>query len=369
VKSEEYRSVSLRPDLLAPFVLCVIVFCLLSGSCGDMEKVRSGHISDLENGSAAERIAAAKALGSFNNPRAIRALIIALEDPDKRVQRTAIASLAQLGAPAVLELVAELKGRVPAIPLLGFEEDSHPLLEPFGGQPPNLNSSCAVVCFFPDVIHRLVNQGRISPVFTVRTASDRRVIYRLEYNGLNVLVVSPETWAPAAAAALEELIAVGVEKVVAVAGADVLHRKMAIGDIIVPVEAIRDEGVSHYYLAPGERAIPSRRTVDKIKAMLTEQGISFQLGTTWTTDSIYHRTLEKLELRQGQGCLVSETVISALFTVASKHSVDVGAILYGISDLTDESSGRDWSELPELRMQLFWLAADVVVSLDEPESN
>jgi uridine phosphorylase len=195
------------------------------------------------------------------------------------------------------------------------------------------------------------------------------VIYRLEHNDQNVLVVNPESWAPAAAAALEELTAAGVERVVAVAGADVVHRKMAIGDIMIPVEAIRDEGVSHHYLAPGDVAIPSRSMVDQIKAMLTEEGVSYQLGKTWTTDGLYRRTREKLELRQGQGCLVSETIVAALFAVARKQSVDAGAILYGVSNLTDESSGQDWSELPELRMQLFWLAADVVVSRDEAVSN
>lgn len=61
----------------------------------------------------------------------------------------------------------------------------------------------------------------------------------------------PFLTAPGAAATIEELHAMGCEKFVICGGAGALNRGSKVGDIIVPVAAVRDEGTSYHYVEPG----------------------------------------------------------------------------------------------------------------------
>jgi hypothetical protein len=56
--------------------------------------------------------------------------------------------------------------------------------------------------------------------------------------------------APAAAAALEELAALGTERFISIGTAGSLQRDLPVGEVVVCEDAIRDEGVSHHYLPP-----------------------------------------------------------------------------------------------------------------------
>ncbi len=58
--------------------------------------------------------------------------------------------------------------------------------------------------------------------------------------------------AAGSAAFLEELIAYGFKKFIVCGGAGVLRKDIAVGHLIIPISAIRDEGVSYHYLARAE---------------------------------------------------------------------------------------------------------------------
>ena len=61
-----------------------------------------------------------------------------------------------------------------------------------------------------------------------------------------------------AGAFLEELIARGCRTFVACGGAGVLVPDVALGHVIVPTAAIRDEGTSYHYLPAGREVEPTR---------------------------------------------------------------------------------------------------------------
>ena len=72
-----------------------------------------------------------------------------------------------------------------------------------------------------------------------------------------VALFHPGVGAPLAAGLLEEVIASGCKKFIACGGAGVLDREIAVGHLIVPTAAIRDEGTSYHYLPPGREVSPS----------------------------------------------------------------------------------------------------------------
>ena len=72
-----------------------------------------------------------------------------------------------------------------------------------------------------------------------------------------------------AAAFLEELIARGCRTFIACGGAGVLVPDVALGHVIVPTSAIRDEGTSYHYLPASREVEPTRQAVEAIVTTLS----------------------------------------------------------------------------------------------------
>ncbi len=88
--------------------------------------------------------------------------------------------------------------------------------------------------------------------------------------------------APIAAAVVEELIALGTTAFVNIGTAGGLQSGCRISDVVVCTEAIRDEGVSHHYLAPAPRAHPTDALSVRLKAALRRADLPHVEGPTWT---------------------------------------------------------------------------------------
>src|SRR5207247_10104048 len=73
-------------------------------------------------------------------------------------------------------------------------------------------------------------------------------VYELSFEGSPLALVHPGVGAPLAAGFLEELIARGVTRVIACGGAGVLVPESALGHVIVPTDASRDERTTHHDL-------------------------------------------------------------------------------------------------------------------------
>ena len=97
--------------------------------------------------------------------------------------------------------------------------------------------------------------------------------------------------APAAAAALEELAAMGTPAFVSVGTAGSLQRDLDIGDLVLCEAAIRDEGVSHHYLPPAKLATAQPGMTAALQAALRQAGVPFRAGNSWTIDTPYRETV------------------------------------------------------------------------------
>ena len=167
-----------------------------------------------------------------------------------------------------------------------------------------------------------------------------------------------------AAGFLEELIARGCRKFIACGGAGVLNREIAVGHIIVPSAAIRDEGTSYHYLPPAREVEATPAAVAAIEAVLTRNKHNYLVAKTWTTDAIYRETVDKIKRRREEGCLAVEMEAAAFFAVAKFRGVAFGQILYGGDDISGtEWDSRHWDRQVCVREQLFWLAAEACLRL------
>jgi uridine phosphorylase len=249
-------------------------------------------------------------------------------------------------------------------PILEYDPDPEGILEPARLiKPVDIAGHC-VVCFFQDVINELVASGQARQVAKSISEMGDHPVYELEVNGKRLALFHPGVGAPLAAGLLEETIARGCRKFIACGGCGVLDREIAVGRLIVPTSAVRDEGTSYHYLPPAHEVSASPEGVAAIEATLRRHHVEYLLAKTWTTDGLYRETKDKTARRKAEGCLAVEMEAAAFFAVAQVRRVTFAQILYGGDAVVPEGwEGRDWVRRGSIRQQLFWLAAEACLDL------
>lgn len=251
-------------------------------------------------------------------------------------------------------------------PILEFDGEPEAILEPSKLINPHpAMPECAVITFFQDVIDHFLAQGVAQEIYALRSEMGRHPIYVHEVQGRPVALFHPGVGAPLAAGMLEEVIALGCRRFVACGGAGVLDRELAMGHVVLPTAAVRDEGTSYHYLPPSREVTPSPAALDAIIATLQRRNVDFVTGKTWTTDAIYRETRPRMATRRSEGCLTVEMEAAALFAVAAFRQVHLGQLLYCGDNLdADEWDSRAWQKNWGVREVLVELAAEACLAID-----
>ena len=159
-----------------------------------------------------------------------------------------------------------------------------------------------MLCFFHDAIATLVSDGAARKATDLRSEMGPLPVYAFEESGGSLALAHPGLGAPMGAAFMEELIALGCRRFIACGGAGVLRGDIAVGHLVVPTAAVREEGTSYHYfppsreLTPSPAAVrhpeltPSPAAVTAIRSVLDDAGIAYRTGKTWTTDGLYRET-------------------------------------------------------------------------------
>jgi uridine phosphorylase len=244
-------------------------------------------------------------------------------------------------------------------PILEFDSTREALIEPSRViRPLDVPEHC-VICFFRDVIDRVCGEGRARVLVANAWEDGPHPLYEIAVQGRRLAVVHPGVGAPLAAGILEEVIAFGCRKFVACGGCGVLNKEIAVGHLILPVCAVRDEGASYHYLPPGREVAAHPDAVAAVERALAGHGVPYLKGKTWTTDAPYRETLAKIRQRQAEGCLSVEMEVAAFFAVAQFRGVPFAQVLYGGDDVSGgDWENRDWQRQGLVREKLFRLAAE-----------
>ncbi len=220
-----------------------------------------------------------------------------------------------------------------------------------------------VVCFFQEVIAALCRDGRAREIACQRSEMGSHPVYELDVDGRRLAMFHPGVGAPLAAGLLEEVIALGGHKFVACGSCGVLDSEVAVGHIIVPVAAVRDEGTSYHYLPPAREVAADPAGVAAIEKVLQAHRCEYLLAKTWTTDAFYRETPARIARRREEGCLTVEMEAAAFFAVAAFRRVAFAQLLYSGDDLgSDKWDGRQYQTRSSVREKLFWLAAEACLS-------
>ncbi|UCH57897.1 MAG: nucleoside phosphorylase [Candidatus Bathyarchaeota archaeon] len=249
-------------------------------------------------------------------------------------------------------------------PILEYDSTREAIIEPRKVVNPIDIAERCVICFYQDVIDDAVKERGAKQVATLRSEIGRHPIYEINFEGDRLAFFHPGVGAPLAAGLLEEVIALGCRKFIACGSAGVLRSDIAVGHIVIPHSAIRDEGTSYHYQPPAREVQASLEAVSAIERVMKRQKIPYIIGKTWTNDAFYRETPSKIGLRREEGCLTVEMEAAALFAVARFRQVVLGQILCG----GDDVSGEEWDARPgveraPVREKVFWLAAEACLEL------
>lgn len=249
------------------------------------------------------------------------------------------------------------------IPLTEFDADSPALIDPQPARTSGEIPERAVVCFFRDVIDEICRDGRAEVVATFSGEYGSHELFSLQVGDRRVAVFHPGVGAPLACGLLEEAIATGCRMFVACGGAGAVVPGLALGHVVVPHGAVRDEGTSYHYLPPSREVSADRAATAVLCAVLDEHGVPYVAGKTWTTDAPYRETQAKVAARRREGCITVEMETAAFLAVAHHRGVTFGQYLYAGDDVSGETwDHRHW-HTSSARRDLFWLSVEAVLRL------
>jgi uridine phosphorylase len=252
-------------------------------------------------------------------------------------------------------------------PILEFDADPTAIIEPrwtgASGRSRRIEGR-VVLCFFQDVIEAVVEDLGGVQIGRLSSEIGQNPIWSVQVGEMPVAVVHPGVGAALAAGFMEELIPRGGRVFVACGGAGVLVPELAVGHVIVPTGAVRDEGTSYHYLPPSRTVDPSPTALAAILDVLRERDVPHVTGLTWTTDGLYRETRARAARRVAEGCISVEMEASALFAVGAFRGVTVGQLLYAGDDLSGpEWDARGWDTHGSARRLLFELALEAAVRI------
>ncbi len=161
-----------------------------------------------------------------------------------------------------------------------------------------------------------------------------------------VVVAGPYIGAPYGVMLLESLVAAGVKHVIILGWCGALTSGIVPADILVPDQALCDEGTSRHYMAFEDDlacALPDsslhRQLVQALQASADIPNGAIHIGPLWTTDAIYRETREKVDWYSGKGAVAVEMECSALFAAAAYRQIKAAAVLV-VSDSLVHESGK-----------------------------
>jgi uridine phosphorylase len=251
-----------------------------------------------------------------------------------------------------------------SFPIIEYDPTRVAFIEPSKVMEPRDVPDCCVICFFGEVIEKVVTEHNIKMLVENRWEDGPHPLYEILYNGHRLAFFQPGVGAPSAAGLLEEVIAFGCRKFIVCGGSGVLEEGVNVGELIVVSSAVRDEGVSYHYLPPSREVRANEDGVRALVETLQARGIPHRVGKTWTTDAPYRETPDRIARRREEGCISVEMEAAGLFAVAAFRDVILGQVLYSGDDLSgSEWNNRDWQSRAEIRENLFWLCADACLNI------
>lgn len=144
----------------------------------------------------------------------------------------------------------------------------------------------------------------------------------------DVLLTVPFVGNANASGTIEELAHLGIKNILCAGSAGLIDQSFDDEKMLVVERAIRDEGGSYHYAPPETYTYTDEKITKAIEKTFDKLGVNYEVGTTWTFDSFYKESEERIKKRLSEGA-TSVEMECATFCVVAKHlGVHFGQFLF-----------------------------------------
>jgi uridine phosphorylase len=153
-------------------------------------------------------------------------------------------------------------------------------------------------------------------------------MYSMQVDGVLCGVVPRTIGGPYAVLVAEQLRASGARVVLGLTSAGRVSSSLPVPSLVVPTEAIRDEGTSYHYLPATPSVVADPELANCLAIGLEGLGLPVSRGTVWTTDAPYRETNEQLAHYAKRDVLAVEMQAASLFAFAIARGMPVGMVAH-----------------------------------------
>ena len=133
---------------------------------------------------------------------------------------------------------------------------------------------------------------------------------------------------PNAATMMDLLSAVMPHAVLFLGKCGGLKRKNELGDLVLPIAAIRGEGTSNDYLLPQVPALPAFALQRAVSTMIRDLGHDYWTGTVYTTNRrVWEHDEDFKEKLRAMRCMAIDMETATIFSVGFHNEIPTGALL------------------------------------------
>lgn len=245
-------------------------------------------------------------------------------------------------------------------PILEYDTAKDGIIRPNRKGRSKVPSKC-LMTFFGEVLDGFVAKHSAVEINYYGSEMRHFPIYEVEYRGVKISLIQAVVGSASIAMMVDLLISYGVTNLIVCGGCGVLA-DIPVGDVIIPISALRDEGTSYHYLPPSREITVNPDVVKIIKQTLNELHTPYIEAKTWTTDAFYRETPDMIAYRKEEGCSVVEMECATIAAVAQFRGIRSGQLLYSGDILTDFENydERGWEENLTAREKLFYLSLEAL---------
>ncbi|MDG1839717.1 MAG: hypothetical protein P8J64_03150 [Dehalococcoidia bacterium] len=157
----------------------------------------------------------------------------------------------------------------------------------------------------------------------------------------SVVLIEGTISAPIGISAIQTAISRGVTRVFVVGLCGAVNDSLEVGDLIVPLECVREEGTSFHYLARDKLAVPNIGLRQDLETHLVKLTRPYRAGRTVSTDAPYRQTTQTELNWRHNGVLGVDMEMSAVFALC-EHQKTQSVGLFIVSDAHDLTEAVDW---------------------------
>ena len=191
------------------------------------------------------------------------------------------------------------------IPILEFDTEQSAVIVP-GHHSDYKFPQKAVMLFMESQVDDFAAQNECEMVGRFVSVTKEFCVYKTKINSIDIVFVQAPLGGAGAVQIMEQLIAGGVEEIIAAGCCGALVEDTE-GSFFVPTAALRQEGTSYHYLT----------------------------CRTWTTDGFYRETKEMVRYRKAEGYSVVEMECASLAACAKMRGILFGQVLFTADSLAD----------------------------------